>query len=77
MFKSPQTVAVMADALEIAQSAVTADLALGSADAWTSLSHMRLIFALEDVLNRRLSPDEIVSLTSVARVDEILCDASA
>lgn len=77
MFKSPQTVTVMADALDIAHSDVTADLALGSAEAWTSFSHMRLIFALEDVLNRRLSPDEIVSLTSVARVDEILCDASA
>lgn len=72
MFKSPKTARVMAEALEIPVDDITLKLALGSCAAWTSLSHMRLIFALEDVLDRRLRPDEIVGLTSAAQVDALL-----
>jgi len=72
MFKSPNTPRVMAEALEIPADDITPDTALGSCAAWTSLSHMRLIFGLEDALDRRLRPDEIVGLTSAGQVDALL-----
>lgn len=72
MFKGAQTASVLAEALQISADAVTFDLALGTTAAWTSLSHMRLVLKLEEILGRRLRPDEIVSLTSAKQVDDLL-----
>lgn len=77
MFSHPKTVAIMSTAFEIPEDSVTADIALGVSAAWTSLSHMRLIFAVEDELGRRLTPNEIVGISNAKQVDAVLSGGTA
>ncbi len=39
---------------------------------WDSLSHMELIAAIEDEFSIELTSDEIISMTSVATITEVL-----
>ena len=63
--------------VEAAQKLVAQALGLGSVGAldgigtlaeWDSLGHMHIVLALETQLGARLSPEDIVSIASVADV---------
>ncbi len=60
--------AVIADALSIDLLQVTDDAGLATTAQWDSLAHFRLVLALEERLQRKLNPIEIVSLVDVAAV---------
>ena len=77
MFDHPKTTSIMSTAFDIPPETITTDIALGVSAAWTSLSHMRLIFAVEDELGRRLTPNEIVGLSNAQQVDALLSDGAS
>lgn len=51
---------------------IAPDGALGVVAGWDSLGHMRIVLGLEARLNRTLTPDEIISLKSVADIAALL-----
>jgi citrate synthase len=59
---------VVADALGILASRVTDELAFRSVPEWDSLRHVELMLALEEHWGRRIDPDLVLSLTSVAAI---------
>ena len=63
---------VFAESLMIPASAVTDDLAYQGIKEWDSVAHMVLVTALEDNFDIMLDTDDIVAMSNVARVREIL-----
>ena len=63
---------IMADAfgVDAAQISETGDMA--SVPGWDSLSHMKLVAALEEALGRPLEIMEIVGLVSVPAISQLL-----
>ncbi|HET7314096.1 acyl carrier protein [Salinisphaera sp.] len=61
---------VIADALDLEPAEVTPELTRGSdAVAWDSMGHLRLITAVEETFDIRLSMDEIEGITTAAELD--------
>lgn len=50
----------------------SAELSYNSSPKWDSGSHLILILALEERLGVSFSPDEVVSMTSVKRILELI-----
>ncbi|MEN9933187.1 MAG: hypothetical protein RIS17_1760 [Pseudomonadota bacterium] len=63
---------VFAESLMIDAASVTDDLAYQSIKEWDSVAHMVLVTALEDNYEIMLDADDIVAMSSVAKVREIL-----
>ena len=63
---------VFAESLMIDPASVTEDLAYQSVKEWDSVAHMVLVTALEDNFEIMLDADDIVAMSSVAKVREIL-----
>lgn len=61
-------VEVLAEALGLSAAEIRDDTKLGVTPQWNSLAHMRLILALEQRLDRKLGPNEIVSIASLSDV---------
>ena len=59
---------LLAGALGIEPDSLDADTQIGKSPRWDSLAHMRLILAIEADLGRNLTPDQIVSISSLADV---------
>jgi acyl carrier protein len=47
--------------------------AMNSIAEWDSLKHVQLIAELEDALNIQFDYEDIVTMTSIAKIDAILC----
>lgn len=75
MTLSPKTIVLMANALDLPAREIDNDMTLAGSDAWSSLSHMRLILSLEEEIGRRLGPDEIISVVSAHAVETLLSKA--
>jgi len=58
----------IAAALRIDPQRVCATLSYQSIPEWNSMGHVELMLALESVLGRRISEEQVVSLTSVAEI---------
>jgi len=67
-----EAVRLVAKALGIQLSEVDETTALGITPQWDSLAHMRLILAVEKKLNKKLGPEEIVGLTGIQDVIDLL-----
>lgn len=67
-----QATTIVAQATGIAPGLVTSELAAGEAPGWDSLGHMRIVLALEGVVARELTTDEIMSLRTVADIAALL-----
>ncbi|MFZ4689601.1 MAG: acyl carrier protein [Polymorphobacter sp.] len=63
---------IVAKALMIDASKVTADLQYNSIPEWDSVAHMALIAELEDAYDVMLDTDDIIAMSSVAKIAEIL-----
>ena len=48
------------------------DASVSSFDGWDSLSHMRLIMAMEEKMGRELPPEAVVDIASLADVAKYL-----
>lgn len=63
---------IVARALILDPSQVTDELQYNSIPEWDSVAHMALIAELEDAYNVMLDTDDIVAMSSVGRIREIL-----
>lgn len=63
---------ILAEALELEASAVSASARLGDPEAWDSLAHLRLILAIEAKLGCELGPDQIIAIESLDDVAAVL-----
>lgn len=63
---------VFAESLMIPAASVTDELAYQGIKEWDSVAHMVLVTALEDNFGIMLDTDDIIAMSSVARVREIL-----
>jgi acyl carrier protein len=63
---------LVADVLGVDVREVTDELGPGVSDTWDSISHLRIVSAIEDELSLRLTMDEIRSVDSFARLAAIV-----
>jgi acyl carrier protein len=63
---------IIADALRIPVTAVHDHMTMENTEAWDSLSHMQLIISLERFFAISLTPDEMIDLISVERIQKQL-----
>jgi acyl carrier protein len=63
---------LVAKGLIIPQSEVSDDLKYNSIREWDSVAHMALIAELEDAYDIMLDTDDIVEMSSVGKIREIL-----
>lgn len=62
---------IIADTLDLEPTGVTPDLRRGSDVAdWDSMGHLRLVTAVEEAFDIRLTMSEIENITTVAELDE-------
>lgn len=61
----PEVAKVVADTLGIELQRVTPELNADAVDTWDSLSHLRLITAVEKRFEMRMTMDEVMSLGNV------------
>lgn len=70
---------LIAKALLLPEERITDDLAYNSIPEWDSVAHMALVAELEDSYGIMLDTDDIVDMSSVAKIRQILAkyDVSA
>ena len=61
---------IMSDLFGISENEITDDTSVDNTKNWDSLKHMELIVSIEEEFDITLSADEIVSLTSFAKVKQ-------
>ncbi len=64
---------IMADILSIGANEINDDSSMETVESWDSLKHMELIVSIEEEFQMPpLSADEIVEMTSVAKIKIVL-----
>lgn len=63
---------LLAEALMLEPDEIGPETSLAETEAWDSLAHMRLILALEAVLERPLEAEEIVGIEAAGDVEALL-----
>jgi acyl carrier protein len=65
--------ALIAKALRLPSTgAVSETMAMADTRSWDSLAHMELVFAIEDRYHFSLSTDDIIAMTSVGGIMNVL-----
>ena len=72
MTNNEKLVHAFVEALQIDPSLVTDDLQYNSIREWDSVAHMTLVAALDEAFEIMLDTDDIIDMSSVAKVREIL-----
>lgn len=65
---------IMMDLFEIKEGEITDESSIDNVENWDSLKHINLIIAIEEQLGLSMSADEIVEMTSFAKIKRILTD---
>ena len=63
---------LLAEATHADAATVPDGARIGSFERWDSLAHLRLILAIEEMIGRRLDPDEAVEIESLQDVAALL-----
>ena len=63
---------LLAEATQRQPEEIPDDASVSSFDGWDSLSHMRLIMAMEEKMGRELPPEVVVDIASLADVAKYL-----
>ena len=63
---------IMADIFSVATTDFSMDTTMDDVPVWDSLKHMELIGALEEEFTITFSADEIVSLTGLGKIVEVV-----
>ena len=63
---------IVAEAIQVPQEMITADLALGDIPQWDSLGHMEIILKLEEVYNFSIDTELIARLVSIPQILQFL-----
>ncbi|MEX1256066.1 MAG: acyl carrier protein [Gemmatimonadota bacterium] len=69
---NPELRSIVADILDLDPSEVRDDLGPGLGDRWDSLSHLKIMSAVEETFGLRLSMDEIQGVDSFAALARIV-----
>ena len=72
MTNEEAAVQLLASALGISESEIDRETSIESSKAWDSLAHFRVILALEQAIDRSLTPVEVFDLSGYESVVEIL-----
>ena len=64
--------ALTSEVLRMPAQSITDELDMAGTDTWDSLTHMELIAGIEQDLGIELTSDEIVTMTSVAKIKDVL-----
>jgi acyl carrier protein len=59
-------------AFDVDPSVITPETTQANTPSWDSLGHLKLVFEIEDAFGIRLSSEEITTVTSVARLQDVL-----
>ena len=63
---------ILAELLQLDEGEITRELTRDQVNSWDSITHLRLITALEEEFQLRFSMKEIQSVNSVGQLEEIL-----
>ena len=63
---------LVAETLRLPPESIVETLDMQASATWDSLTHMELIAAIEDTFAVELSADDIVAMTSVGRIRDVL-----
>ena len=63
---------LLAQAAQCDMEEIPDDASINNWDGWTSLVHMRLILAIETVLNQELPPDAVIGIATLDDVSSYL-----
>jgi acyl carrier protein len=64
---------IMVDLLNIREDTINDSLSMQNTESWDSLKHMALILSIEEEFGiPQLSMDEIVEMTTVAKIKQVL-----
>ena len=66
--------AIMAQVLRLPVDRVGLDAAIGNVPNWDSTAHMRIMLALEDQFGVELNETEMVEMTSLAKIRDVVAD---
>ena len=66
---------LLAEAANCDSAMIPDDVRIGGFERWDSLTHLRLVLAIEQQLGRELDPDEAVRIESLADVAALLAPA--
>lgn len=67
-----QVETLLAGILKVPASSISDNLTMKDVEAWDSLQHMELIASLEEAFQVELTFDEIVAMTSVGQIKQVL-----
>ena len=63
---------LLAEALGLAPSDISESTSLETCPSWDSLAHFRIVAALEESLDRPLSPTEIFDVTDYKSIETLM-----
>lgn len=63
---------VISEVLGIPADKITTGIRIHDVDTWNSLTHIELVVMIEDKFHVQLTEDEIVSMTSLGALQDIL-----
>lgn len=63
---------ILAEALGLHRSDITADLNIETCASWDSIAHFRVIAGIEEAIGRSLNPEEIFQATDYEQVRNLL-----
>jgi len=73
----PDFKAIIANVLAVDPKTLTPETKLNAFDRWNSLAHIEIIVAIEEEFQIQLNQDEIVEMTSIAAIAEVLARHTA
>jgi acyl carrier protein len=63
---------ILAGVFQMSAENIVDDLAMDRVDKWDSLTHMKLIVALEETYKIELTAEQIMSMTNVKTIKKII-----
>jgi acyl carrier protein len=66
---------LLAEAANCTSAMIPDDVRIGTFERWDSLTHLRLVLAIEQKIGRQLDPDEAIRIESLTDVAALLAPA--
>lgn len=65
---------ILADSLGVEMEAIENGASIETLESWDSLSHMRLIIAIETFLGETIEPEILVGISNLADIEAVIAD---
>ena len=63
---------VLAEVFQIRENEILDDSSMQTIDQWDSLTHMIMIMELENVFELKFESEEIIEMTTIKKIDDII-----